>query len=95
MSDVFDEDDAELVLRMYLVTPAIASTRIHLRTTDEKTRLHMPRLERMGVITILQLDEVDATYAAKYAGIESEFYVTLYPDDHPDVKAIIDAMELL
>lgn len=89
MSDVFDEDDAELVLRMYLVTPAIASTRIHLRTTDEKTRLHMPRLERMGVITI---------YPGKhYNGMsdpEHHFHVTLNKD-HPDVKPIFDAMELL
>jgi len=88
MSDVFDEDDAELVLRMYLVTPAIASTRIHLRTTDEKTRLHMPRLERMGVITI---------YPSKHycmSDPEHHFHVTLNKD-HPDVTAIIDAMELL
>jgi len=95
MSDVFDEEDAELVLQLYLKSPSVIARFVHFRATDEKTRLHIARLEHMRVITILQLDEEDATYAAKYAGIETEFYVTLHPDDHPDVKAIIDAMELL
>jgi len=91
MSDVFDEEDAELVLQLYLKSPSVIARFVHFRARDEKTRLHIARLERMRVITILQLDEEDATYA----GIETEFYVTLHPDDHPDVKAIIDAMELL
>jgi hypothetical protein len=48
----------------------------------------MPRLERMGVITI---------YPGKHYGMsdpEHHFNVTLNKD-HPDVKLIIDAMELL
>ena len=88
MSDVFDEDDAELVLRLYLKSPSVIARFVHFRATDEKTRLHMPRLERMGVITI---------YPSKHycmSDPEHHFHVTLNKD-HPDVTAIIDAMELL
>ena len=93
MSDVFDEDDAELVLRLYLKSPDVIEEFIQFRA-DEDTRLHIARLARMNVVYILPLEEEDND-AEYYAGsIEPEFYVWLNPG-HPEVKAIIDAMELL
>jgi len=99
MSDAFNEEDAEFVLRLYESKPkhtAVASlhrgrlanccySTISDRDYFDIKIEHISRLERMGV--------VDATPWTRSPTM-NEWYVRLNRD-HPEVKLIINAMELL
>jgi len=96
MSDVFDDEDAAFVLRLYESNPdhttmaylyrGRGSGNCYYSTMSDCdcfdiTIEHISRFELMGV-----LDETPKNL--------DEWYVRLNRD-HPDVKMIIDAMELL
>ena len=81
MTDVFDDDDAAIVLRFYenfnrfafgYYTPILSADRGRIR-----------KLVRMGVVSS---HDDNFLPGRNYANLNF---------DHPDVKAIIEAMELL
>jgi hypothetical protein len=101
MSDVFNEDDAALVLEFYEGTPkhyivaylyrGRGSGDCYYSTISDRAYHdikieHISRFERMGV--------VDAAPWTRSPNMNELLYVKLNID-HPDVKQIVDAMELL
>jgi hypothetical protein len=79
MIDVFNEEDAALVLHFY------ENFNLYAHTTIFSDKQRLTKLERMGAVSSL-------LYHGS-AGPD-EYYLKLNKN-HPDVKMIIDAMELL
>ena len=79
MTDVFDEEDAALVLHFY------ENFNLYAHTTIFSDKQRLTKLERMGAVSSL-------LYHGS-AGPD-EYYLKLNKD-HPEVKPIIDVMELL
>ena len=88
MSDVFNEDDAALVLELYETFNGYANCYAQIVNLDNQHCIK--KLERMGVVYVFDL----FTVGAEFSSTMNKWYVKLN-QDHPDVKAIIDALELL
>ena len=88
MSDVFNEDDAALVLELYETFNGYANCYAQIVNLDNQHCIK--KLERMGVVYAFDLfpvgEVIKSTTDGRYLNINT---------DHPNVKAIIDAMELL
>jgi len=96
MIDVFDEDDAALVLELYETFNGYANCYAQIVNLDNQHCIK--KLERMGVVYAFDLfpvgevmrstvgEVIKSTTDGRYLNINT---------DHPNVKAIIDAMELL
>jgi hypothetical protein len=84
MSDVFDEEDAIFVLTFYEEFLGFA----HVTRLEDLDKINIRKLKRMHVLREI-FGERDRSLAA--AG---DFYFMLN-QNHPDVKAIIDALDLL
>ena len=77
MTDVFDEEDAALVLHFY---EKFNRFTFGYYTVDLSDKWRVRKLVRMGVVFSM--------------GGGDKYYLKLN-QDHPDVKAIIDALDLL
>ena len=88
MSDVFNEDDAALVLRLYERFHCYGNCYAQIVNLDNQHCIK--KLERMGVVYVFDL----FTVGAEFSSTMNKWYFILN-QNHPDVKAIIDAMELL
>ena len=81
MTDVFDEEDAALVLHFY------ENFNLYAHTTIFSDKQRLTKLERMGAVSSL-------LYLYHGSAGPDEYYLKLNKD-HPEVKPIIEAMELL
>jgi hypothetical protein len=104
MSDVFNEDDAALVLELYETFNGYANCYAQIVNLDNQHCIK--KLERMGVVYAFDLfpvgevmrstvgEVIKSTVGEVIKSTTDGRYLNINTD-HPNVKAIIDAMELL
>jgi len=88
MSDIFDEEDAIFVSTFYEEFLGFA----HVTRLEDLDKINIRKLKRMHVLRGISGEyeyPVDDSFP-----LDGDFYLMLN-QNHPDVKAIIEAMELL